>query len=164
VERLILLNSAYTKIPLSIRLGSFRFLPRLIRRVPLSFVKASARRTFYDHTLITNDWLEDAYRYINEPGALRAMFSIIRSNISLSGLKRSIADVFMKEINRLTIPALILYGKKDKIVPNINSRLLHQHLLSSECVPFEDCGHELQVEHCSKFCKQTVRFLLKHEG
>lgn len=158
VERLILLNSAFTEIPFSIRLGSFRFLPVLIRKVPLFFVKASARRTFYNHRLITSAWLEDAYRYINEPGTLRVMFSIIRSNISLAGLRKSLVAAFMKEINRLTIPTLILYGKKDKIVPNINSRLLHQYISGSKCIPFENCGHELQFECCGKFCEHVVSF------
>lgn len=159
VERLILVNSAFTKIPLSIRLGSFRFLPRLFRKIPFVFVKASARCTFYHRKQIPGRWLADSFRYINQPGALRVMFSIIRSNMTLTGLKKELSDVLLKKIDEMSVPALILYGEKDRIVPNINSKLLHQSLQGSECVSFKNCGHELQVECCDLFCRQTEDFL-----
>lgn len=161
VERLILLNSAFIKIPFSIRLGSFRFLPGLFRRIPFVFVKASARRTFHDHTQITGRWLEESYRYINEPGVLRVLFSIIRSNMTLTGLKKELTDALLNKINRNAVPTLILYGENDRIVPNINSRLLRQSLPNSECISFRNCGHELQFECCDLFCGQTADFLLK---
>ena len=159
VERLILLNSAFTQLPLFIRLGSLWFLPHVIRKVPFCFVKASAKRAFYDHSMITNRWLKDAYRYMNEPGALRVMFSIIRSNMTLMGLKKELRELFLSKLNQLTTPTLILYGEKDRVVPNRNSKALHQVLPVSDCVPFENCGHELQYECCEQFCEQVIRFL-----
>lgn len=161
VERLLLLNSAFLKIPLSIRLGSFRFLPALFRKIPFVFVKASARRTFYDRRQITHRWLEDSFRYINQPGVLRVMFSIIRSNMTMRGLKKELSDALMKKLDELTVPTLILYGEKDRIVPNMNSRLLYQSLPNCECISYKNCGHELQIECCEQFCRQTVIFLSK---
>ena len=163
VERLILVNSAFTKIPLSIRLGSFRFLPALFRKIPFVFVKASARRTFHDNKQIPGRWLEDSHRYINEPGALRVMFSIIRSNITLTGLKKELSGMLLKKIDQLAVPALILYGENDRIVPNVNSKLLRQSLPVSECISIKNCGHELQVECCDQFCRHAAAFLNETE-
>jgi len=159
VERLILLNSAFTRMPLSIRLGSLGFLPHLIRKVSFPFVKASAKRAFYDHSKITNRWLVISHRYINEPGALRVMFSIIRSNMTLFGLRKEFRDLISSKVAYMTTPTLILYGEKDRVVPNINSKILHQALSVSECIPFENCGHELQYECFKEFCEQVIRFL-----
>ncbi len=161
VERLILLNSAFTKIPFSIRLGSFGFLPRLIRKVPFIFVKASARRTFYHRKQIPGRWLADSFRYINRPGVLRVTFSIIRSNMTLTGLKKELSDALLNEVDEMSVPTLILYGEKDRIVPNINSKLLCKRLPNSECVSFRNCGHELQMECCDQFCRHTAAFLNK---
>jgi pimeloyl-ACP methyl ester carboxylesterase len=160
VERLILINSAFTRIPLAIRLGSFGFLPAMFRKIPFAFVKATGRQTFYIQNQIPSKWLEDSYRYINEPGVLRAMFSIIRSNMTLAGLKKELSDALLKKIDQLAVPTLILYGENDRIVPNINSKLLHQSLPVSECISIKNCGHELQFECCDLFCRYAEDFLL----
>jgi pimeloyl-ACP methyl ester carboxylesterase len=158
VERLVLLNSVFSKLPLSIRLGSFKFLPGLIRKVPLFVVKTAARRTFCNHSMITDHMLRDAYHYINEPGSLRAMFSIIHSSISLSGLKKTLLNTFLMELSRVELPTLILHGDKDRIVPNENSKQLHQYIRNSECICFKNCGHSLQSECYRQFCEQLIRF------
>jgi len=97
---------------------------------------------------------------INEPGVLRAMFSIIRSNMTLAGLKKELSDALLKKIDQLAVPTLILYGENDRIVPNINSKLLHQSLPVSECISIKNCGHELQFECCDLFCRYAEDFLL----
>lgn len=158
VEKLILVNSAFTSIPLAIRLGSIGFLPKLIRRLPFRAAKAAARRTFYNHRMIDITWLESSYRYTNEPGTLRVMFSVIRSNMNLLGLRKSLVEHFFQNMNQFTVPTLILYGKKDRIVPNINSKELHKALHHAECIPVENSGHEMQYECCDLFCEQVIRF------
>lgn len=157
-ERLFLINSVFTKTPLTIRLGSFGFLPNLLRKIPYFIVKMSARLTFYDHRLISDEWLKDAYRYMNEPGSLRAMFSIIRSIVSLSGLRKSVLNAFLPGISQITVPTLIIYGEKDRIIPIENSRLLQQYIPDSSCISFSNCGHELQYERCDQFCQAVAGF------
>lgn len=159
VEKLILVNSAFTSIPLTIRLGTIGFLPHLIRKLSFRTVKAMARSTFHNHSRIDDTWLESSYRYINEPGTLRVMFSVIRSNMSLLGLRKSLVEHIYKNISQFTVPTLILYGKKDRLVPNINSIELHKALQHAECIPIENSGHEMQYECCDQFCEQVIRFI-----
>lgn len=158
-ERLILVNSVFNKIPLTFRLCSFPFFQRIRLRVPMSAVKATARRSFFKKERISAEWLELARRYINEPGAVRVMLSVLCSSISLSGLKREVTCHVVEAINRIDIPVLVLFGDKDRIIPNKNSSLLHKSIKGSKCVRIKNCGHELQYESCDVFCENVMKFL-----
>lgn len=159
VHRLILINTAYIKIPFTIRLGSIRFLGKILRRTPYSLIKASARRSFYNKEAITARWLEGAYRAMNQPGALQVMFSIIHSNMNLAGLKKQVTEPFSQGLGQMNIPVLILCSERDKILPTENSKLVHQQLKHTHCIFFKNCGHELQYEQSARFCEEAFRFL-----
>lgn len=163
VKRLILVNSIFVKIPLFVRLTSFRFLKSFKLKTPRFMAKASINRNFYKKECITKEWLDNACRYINIPGASRVLFSVINSSISLKGLKKNLFAEFMEGIKKLDIPVLIFYGKKDKILSYKNSILLHSVLKNSQYVEVEKCGHELQVESCDIFCEKTIEFLRQNE-
>lgn len=159
VERLILVNSVFVKIPLFIRFCTFPFLQRIRLKVPFFAVKATSRRSFFKKEQISAQWLELAWRYINEPGATRVMFSVLNSNISLSGLKREAADPVIRALNNIDIPVLVLFGNRDRIIPNMNSLLLHQSIKGSICVEVKNCGHELQYDSCDIFCENVLKFI-----
>ena len=164
VARLCLLNSAFIRIPFFLRLGSFRFLQHLPLKIPKFMIKASARRTFHKKEFITREWLESAHRYMNTSGAVRVLFSILHSNISLTGLDKTFCTLLMRGLEALNIPVLILYGDHDRIIPNGNSVLIHKCLKASECVEVRSCGHELQYESCDFFCAQAIRFFNSNEA
>lgn len=162
VDRLIIVNSAFVKIPLKIRLGSFVFLPKLtklIRKIPMFIVKSFSRNSFFNKELIGDQWLRDSFRYINQPGSLRVMFSIISSNITLLSLKKEIVQYFMEGLGKINIPVLIICGEKDRILPVENSLILHKHIKNSRYICFRNCGHELQCECCNQFCEEVFKFL-----
>lgn len=159
VKRLILVNSIFVKIPLFIRLASFRFLKNFKLKTPKFMTKASVMHNFYKKESVPEEWLNKACRYFNIPGASRVMFSIINSSISIKGLKKNQYAGFMEGIKKLDLPVLIFYGRNDKILSYKNSILLHRVLKGSKCVAVDNCGHELQVESCDIFCEKTVEFL-----
>lgn len=159
VKKLILINSAFTKIPFFFRVFSFGFLQKINFTVPFSLVKTSSRRTFYNKDAVTEDWLNRAYNYINNPGALRTMFSVVHECMSFSGLKKDLVNTFSHRLSQIEIPALILYGDKDRILSNENSLLLHKLIKNSKIYPVKDCGHELQYEQCDTFYSVTIQFL-----
>lgn len=159
VDRLILINSIYTKIPLLVRLGSFQFLQKIKLKMPRFIVRTSTKRNFYKKEKLTTKWLDNAYSYTNASGASRVTFSVINSSIALTGLIKDPFTPFMDGIKNLDIPILIFYGKKDRILSYKNSVMLHKVLKNSQCVEIEDCGHELQVESSDVFCEKTHEFL-----
>lgn len=159
VERLILVNSVFVKIPLSFCFCSFPFLQRIKIKVPMFAVKATARQSFFKKEYISAEWLELAWRYMNKPGAVRVMFSVLCSNISMSGLRKEVANPVVKAITSIDLPVLILFGDRDRIVPHTNSLLLHRSIKGSKCVKVDNCGHEMQYESCDVFCENVLRFL-----
>jgi pimeloyl-ACP methyl ester carboxylesterase len=162
VERLVLVNSVFEKIPFSIRLGTFRFIPRLVKKVPQWMVESSSRKSIHKKELITSELNDRAYQYINTPGNLEAMFSIMQSNINLSGLDINYLSQYKEGMKDINIPVLILYGDQDKIIPDINSKLLHRYLSNSECISVKNCGHGLHYESYEAFCKEVLTFFKIH--
>lgn len=158
-KKLILVNSVYTKLPVALRLSSFGFLQYINIKVPLFAVKASTRKSFYDMKARTPGWLNNAHNYINKPGALRAMLSIIHECMSLSGLKSELVEIFTNGLTQIEIPVLILYGNKDALLSNENSLMLHELINNSEIHSVQDCGHELQCEKSDELCEFTIQFL-----
>lgn len=159
VKKLITINSVFTKIPFVFRNLSFSFLQKLKFKIPLFFVKASSRRSFHNKKAITDNWLNNAHRYINTPGALRTMLSIVHECISLSGLKKQLLTSFLRGLSKIQIPVLVIYGTKDKMLPNENSLLLHKHIKNSKILAIKNCGHELPYECAEKFCGAVIHFL-----
>ncbi|NLK68096.1 MAG: alpha/beta hydrolase [Clostridiaceae bacterium] len=159
VKKLIVVNSAFTKFPTACRFSSFKFLQKINIKVPLWALRAVTRKSFFNKNSMTPDWLNSAYTYINKPGALRTMFSIIHECMSISGLKKDLVVAFQDGLSKIKIPVLIVYGNKDAIVPNENSFMLHKLICNSQIHLVQDCGHELQYEKSHEFCKISIQFL-----
>lgn len=158
-KKLIIINSAFTKIPFSFRIASPAFFQRIKITVPRLLVKAVSKQNFYNKNILDDDWLNPAYNYINKPGALRAMFSVFHECISFRGLKKELVSTFLHGLSRIKIPVLIIYGDKDRFLPNENSFLIHRLIKNSRIYKVADCGHELQYECCDAFCNIAVEFL-----
>jgi len=159
VKKLIVINSVFTKIPFSIRLFSINLLKKINMPIPRCIVKSVTRYSFYDRKAVSRDWLDHACRYINQPGSLRTMFSIIHESTSFNGLKKGLVDTFMHGLGQIKIPVLIVYGDKDRVLPNRNSLLLNKLIRNSMIYRIRNCGHELQCEQCDAFCDIAAGFL-----
>lgn len=159
VRKLITINSAFTKIPFIFKTLSPNFFQKINITVPRCIVKISTRRCFYNKKAITKDWLEYAYQYINKPGTLRTMCSIVHENMTFAGLKKELVNTFLNGLSQIHIPVLIVYSGKDRLVPNENSLILHKLIKNSQSYMVENCGHELQYECCNEFSNIAVQFL-----
>ena len=159
VNKLIVLNSAFIKIPFSIRFLSPFIFQKANFKIPFSIVRIISRKSFYKKKKITREWLNHAFIYINQPGALRTMLSVIHECTSFHGLKKDLVCRFMKDLSTIKIPVLIAYGDRDRVLPTENSLLLHSLIKTSVLYRMENCGHELYCECCDAFCKIAVQFL-----
>lgn len=159
VKKLIILNSAFIKMPPLLGLFSAGFLQKINIPVPHRIVKLVTRRSFYDKNAISRDWLNHACNYINNPGALRTMLSIIHECMTFRGLKKELVNTFLHGLSKIEIPVLIVYSDKDGVLSNENSLLLHKHIKTSMIYKVSNCGHELQYEQYDEFSGIAVRFL-----
>ncbi len=159
VKSLILVNSASVIIPLGIRFGSLGILKRINIKIPRSILKTFNRNSVYDCKLLTPEWLDEADRFCNTTESYRVLFSVLNSNIGLSGLKGEIQSRFCSGLANLKIPALIIYGADDRTVPNANSHHLHSLIPDSKLIRYEKCRHLLPYEYTEKLAEDINQFL-----
>jgi len=82
-----------------------------------------------------------------EAGVLREIF------------KNIINEDIRKDLPKIFIPALIIWGGKDKITPLKDGRLMQKLLPDSQLVVFENGSHFAYLEEPERFTRQVVDFL-----
>lgn len=63
-----------------------------------------------------------------------------------------------EELPKITIPTLIMHGKKDKICSFDMAEQLRLGIINSRVVPFEESGHALFLEETAKFNRELIKF------
>ena len=81
------------------------------------------------------------------------MRSFVRS---VSGLSRSRLRTRLDEIR---LPALIVWGARDRVLPLRHGRRLHEGIRGSRLVVFPRTGHCPQIERPEAFCEAVGGFL-----
>ncbi len=62
------------------------------------------------------------------------------------------------DLLRITIPTLIMHGKKDKICSFEMAEQLKSGIANSHIIPFEKSGHTLFLEETEKFNSELIKF------
>jgi pimeloyl-ACP methyl ester carboxylesterase len=62
-------------------------------------------------------------------------------------------------LRRLRLPALIVWGRQDAIVPVSCGEVYHQSIRGSRLVIMEQCGHAPQIEKPQEFLNIVAEFL-----
>jgi pimeloyl-ACP methyl ester carboxylesterase len=62
-------------------------------------------------------------------------------------------------LRRVECPALVLWGRHDKLVPLAHGEYYASHLPQARLEVIENCGHMLPFEKTSEFVERTVGFL-----
>src|SRR5262245_34386019 len=64
-----------------------------------------------------------------------------------------------KWLHRIKLPALVIWGDDDKIMPPANAALWRERLPDARLVMVESCGHLPHVEHASLVARRVCWFL-----
>jgi pimeloyl-ACP methyl ester carboxylesterase len=64
-----------------------------------------------------------------------------------------------KWLHRIKLPALVMWGDDDKILPPVNATLWQQRLPDARMVMLKDCGHLPHVEHADRVARDVIAFL-----
>ncbi|MHA2366620.1 MAG: alpha/beta fold hydrolase [Candidatus Hodarchaeales archaeon] len=68
------------------------------------------------------------------------------------------------QLHQVSVPTLIIHGKKDRIVPPNNAKMLAEKIKSSELVFIENGQHWIFVEHFEQFNEIILNFLTRIEN
>ncbi|RLL41105.1 alpha/beta hydrolase [Oceanobacillus piezotolerans] len=75
----------------------------------------------------------------------------LNSPFVLAGMWHAMAvNDYRDVLEKITVPAQIIYGEKSTLYSKETAEYLHQHIANSEVIPFENCTHMLVSENPAK--------------
>jgi len=162
IKRLILIDSASYRHDFPDFISVLR--TPLLNRISLSIVPSKInanfvlREAFYDDKKITKEMIDLYSYYLNLPGAHSALIQTANQIVPDD------VEDFTKFYSKIDIPVLIIWGKKDQIVPISNGIRLQREIPNASFKVIENCGHmpqeecpEIVVHHISEFLSITKR-------
>ena len=105
------------------------------------FVRSTYARIFQDPRRIPERLVDRGVGYFAMPGTPFSYRMTVRNLIPPD------IDTFTDRYAGLPLPALIVWGQQDRIVPALNALRFEADLPAAKLHVFEDCGHAPQLEY-----------------
>ena len=125
------------------------------RREDKVFIKEKVAVTFYDPKHATDELVEECYGTINDKAKLIRILSLAKS---------AIRHNMAREIPKLKMPTLLIWGRQDTITPPHVAEEFQSLLPNSELHWIEECGHAAMMEHPARFNAILEKWLVKQLG
>ncbi|RPF50096.1 alpha/beta fold hydrolase [Aquisalibacillus elongatus] len=153
VLKLVLLNSSgYLKRANRLLIFS-SYLPFFHRFVHYHInkhdVKDVLKDVLYDHSLIDEDMIEQYKRPIMDGNFPHSLIRLLRHREG---------DLSNEELNHLQVPALLLWGKQDKVVPLYIGEKLEKELPQANLKVYDKVGHLITDERPREVVEDIVMF------
>ena len=116
------------------------------------FVRSVIGGIFYDQALVTDELVEDWFETMQDRNYTRFILRMSRATRD-----RNVE----KELDRITTPTLIVWGKQDQITPPDVGIQFKSKIRGSELVFLDRCAHVPNVEQPELFYEQLAKFLPK---
>lgn len=122
------------------------------RRENYEFVKEKVEYTFYDPATATKNLVDEVFATVND------RHRVIRI---LAMAKSAIRHNMSKDVHKIRIPVLLVWGKNDKITPPEVAEEFNRLLPDSELHWIDKCGHAPMMERPEEFNEILAGFLNK---
>ncbi|HYE34204.1 alpha/beta fold hydrolase [Methylocaldum sp.] len=99
-------------------------------------------------------WLEGLYQMARMPGYLEAVAATTVSAVNLRGQR----EILLDQLSKLTVPTLLLWGERDRMVPVRHAQAAVARLVQGQLEVLPDCGHLPQVEQPNRVTDVLSRF------
>ena len=86
--------------------------------------------------------VSEQYRLARTPGFLAAQLAALRAELDPLGQR----EVLLDELPGLTMPTLLVWGERDRVLPVSQARPALARLQKGSLEIIPDCGHLPQVE------------------
>lgn len=125
------------------------------KRGDYDYIRKKTELTFYDPNTATKELVDEVYSIVNN--RLKALKII---SLARSAIKHNLGD----ELNTITVPTCLIWGKNDTITPPMVADEFHKLIPNSEVHWIDKCGHAPMMEVPGEFNKILDGFLAKHKG
>lgn len=120
------------------------------KRGSYEYIKERVEYTFYDPKTATKELIDEVFEITTSiPKCMRIVA------IAKSAQRHNMA----KEISKITIPTLLIWGLNDTITPPMVAHEFNRLIPNSELKFIDKCGHAPMMEHPKKFNEIFEEFL-----
>ncbi len=125
------------------------------KRGDREYIRKKTELTFYDPNVATKELVDEVYDIVNTRMKALKIIALARSAI-----KNNLGD----ELNTITTPTCLIWGKNDTITPPMVAEEFHKLIPSSELHWIDKCGHAPMMEVPNEFNRILAEFLKKHKA
>ncbi|MCW5900240.1 MAG: alpha/beta hydrolase [Flavobacteriales bacterium] len=122
------------------------------RREDKEFIRKKVAVTFFDPKHATDELVDECFETVNDKAKLIRILSLAKS---------AIRHNMAKELPKLNMPTLLIWGRQDTITPPHVAEEFHSLLPNSELHWIDQCGHAAMMEHPAEFNAILERWLEK---
>ncbi|SHF92046.1 alpha/beta fold hydrolase [Ornithinibacillus halophilus] len=154
IKKLILFaSSAYLKrakksLILSSYLPFFHLYAR--HEIQKNGVRETLENVIYDHSLITEELIEEYKRPINEKDFSKSLVRLLRHREG---------DLSPEQLQRIQKPALLLWGEQDKVVSLKIGKKLAKDLPNAKLLSYKNAGHLITEEKPNELYHEIIKFI-----
>lgn len=142
-------------------------LPASLPRVPEAMIALACRAVFPEpprRSGLRSDRQKQEGRLADRftRGLVRAMASPdypAAARATLRALRGSLGHPLGTACSSLTVPTLVVWGERDRILPVAGARLLRKHIDGAELLVYADSGHCPMIDAPERFARDVGRFL-----
>jgi len=122
------------------------------KRQNYEFMKRKVQEPFYDPAIATKEIVDGVFEMVNDRNkALRIVVT------AKSAIRHNLSD----KLHEVKVPALLVWGKQDRITPPFVGEEFDKLLPNSELVLIDKCGHAPMMEVPDQFNTAYEQFLNK---
>jgi len=161
IDKLILVSGFGfgKKLALHFRTLAIPFLGEQLMKPSRSGLIQFFEMLFHDHTLITDELIDFSFERSSLPGSSEAYLATLRAHANFLGLKTDYAKKMKDNVQRITVPTTIIWGKEDKAIPVEQAYIASKLFTNSNLHIIDQCGHVPQVECAEEFNQIVLKFL-----
>ncbi|MDZ4092441.1 MAG: alpha/beta fold hydrolase [Arthrobacter sp.] len=161
VSALVLANSAGfgQEVALVLRLLTVRPLAALLMRPDEAASRRTVQSLFYDQDLATDARVDHALALSQRAPHRQTVLDIARDLGTVFGIRAEWRTALVQAVAQSDIPALVIWGDHDHILPHSHLRAAVAALPRAESYVFAKTGHMPQIERPDEFAAVVEGFL-----
>jgi pimeloyl-ACP methyl ester carboxylesterase len=156
VEKLILVDAGgyptqAISAPIGFKLARLPGIGWLLSNtLPRFLVAQGFRNVFGDPSRVTPEMVDRSVELTQREGNRRAL---------LDRFRQGRPGAFADRIKELKLPALIIWGGRDRLIPPANAAKFHKDIVGSTLIVFDDLGHAPEEEDPQRTVEAVKAFL-----
>jgi pimeloyl-ACP methyl ester carboxylesterase len=113
-------------------------------------VKKNLLSVLHDSALVTEELIEGYQKPISEAAFIDSLIRLLRHREG---------DMTSLELQEISQPVLMIWGKEDKVMPVKTGYRLKQDLQNAQLIVYEKCGHLLMEEKPDEISEEIIHFI-----